>query len=229
MDPKKLFNDERLNGKCVYCGDIPDTRDHVPSKVLLDQPYPIGLPVVPCCKACNNGFSADEVYLACILECVIHGTTITEKLTRPKIKRILQEKPQLQAKIELCKNSNKNPITWDPDKQKIRNTILKLARGHAAYELSEPQTGEPEFIAITPRSLMSDSEIEEFENFRDHELWPEIGSRSFINTIISNKSVSIESGWNVIQTSRYRYMVNYEEGTSVKIVISEYLYCQITF
>ncbi len=37
MDPRKLFIDERLTGMCVYCGTRPDTRDTVPSKVLLDD------------------------------------------------------------------------------------------------------------------------------------------------------------------------------------------------
>ncbi|TDP73113.1 hypothetical protein DES47_102859 [Roseateles toxinivorans] len=38
-DPGKLFVDDRLTGICVYCGTRPDTRDHSPSKVLLDEPY----------------------------------------------------------------------------------------------------------------------------------------------------------------------------------------------
>ena len=37
MDPRHLFIDERHTGMCVYCGTHPDTRDHVPSKVLLDE------------------------------------------------------------------------------------------------------------------------------------------------------------------------------------------------
>ena len=49
MDPRHLFMDERLTGKCVYCGAQPETRDHVPSKVLLDEPYAAQLPVVGAC------------------------------------------------------------------------------------------------------------------------------------------------------------------------------------
>lgn len=37
MDPRKLFVDERLLEMCAYCGGQPDTRDHVPSRVLLDD------------------------------------------------------------------------------------------------------------------------------------------------------------------------------------------------
>ena len=57
MDPRKLFVDERMTGMCVYCGGQPDTRDHVPSRVLLDDPLPDNLPVVDACRACNESFS----------------------------------------------------------------------------------------------------------------------------------------------------------------------------
>ena len=42
---------------CVYCGNAAGTRDHVPPKVLLDEPYPPDLPPVPACDECNNRFS----------------------------------------------------------------------------------------------------------------------------------------------------------------------------
>jgi hypothetical protein len=40
MDPRKLFADERFK-VCAYFGDsdMPFTKDHVPSKVLLDDPF----------------------------------------------------------------------------------------------------------------------------------------------------------------------------------------------
>ena len=74
MDPRKLFVDERLTGKCIYCGRNPETRDHVPSRVLLDKPFPDNLPVVDACRTCNEDFSQDEEYLACLIECAICGT-----------------------------------------------------------------------------------------------------------------------------------------------------------
>jgi hypothetical protein len=53
----KTFSDKRHEAFCVYCGNAPDTDDHVPSKVLLDKPYPDQLPVVNACRSCNQGFS----------------------------------------------------------------------------------------------------------------------------------------------------------------------------
>jgi hypothetical protein len=38
MNPEHyLFVDERLLGTCAFCGGTPGTRDHVPSKILLDD------------------------------------------------------------------------------------------------------------------------------------------------------------------------------------------------
>ena len=99
MDPRKLFYDDRLKGHCVYCGGSEETRDHVPSKVLLDEPYPEDLPVVPACLECNNGFSLDEEYLACFLECVLCGTVDPRALKRDRIRRKLQDNPNLLALI----------------------------------------------------------------------------------------------------------------------------------
>src|SRR5690349_5967316 len=95
MDPKHLFYDDRLKGFCVYCGGPEETRDHVPSKVLLDEPYPTPLPVVPACERCNGSFSLDEEYLACFIECTICGTTDPTKVRRPRIQRKLRDAPAL--------------------------------------------------------------------------------------------------------------------------------------
>jgi hypothetical protein len=60
MRQLRTFGDERELCLYAYCEGVPETRDHVPSRVLLDEPYPENLPVVPACKSCNSGFSADE-------------------------------------------------------------------------------------------------------------------------------------------------------------------------
>jgi hypothetical protein len=61
VDQLKDFADSRLIAGCVYCGGLDETRDHVPSRVFLDSPFPENLPVVPACWECNNSFSRDDV------------------------------------------------------------------------------------------------------------------------------------------------------------------------
>src|SRR3989442_243424 len=97
MDPKQLFYDTRLKGSCVYCGCAPESRDHCPSRVLLDEPFPSDLPVVEACTRCNGSFSKDEQYLACLIECVLCGSVEPDRIRRPKIRRILLENPALGA------------------------------------------------------------------------------------------------------------------------------------
>ena len=71
MDQLNNFVDNRLIRGCCYCDKTADTRDHVPSKCLLDQPYPANLPVVGCCDSCNQNFSQDEQYIAGRIESVL--------------------------------------------------------------------------------------------------------------------------------------------------------------
>src|SRR5579883_1837339 len=72
MEQIPNFGDIRQLAWCVYCGGGTETRDHVPSKVLLDDPLPKNLAVVPACLSCNTGLSGDE-YFACLIECVLAG------------------------------------------------------------------------------------------------------------------------------------------------------------
>ena len=93
VDPKKLFSDERFNGYCVYCGGNDATGDHVPSKVLLDKPFPSDLPKVAACADCNLSFSSDEPYLACLIDCVIAGSVNPIKVGREKVQGRIQIHP----------------------------------------------------------------------------------------------------------------------------------------
>lgn len=230
MDPKHLFMDRRLAGMCVYCGAKPDTRDHVPSKVLLDEPYPSLLPVVEACSNCNVGFSLDEQYLSCFLECVICGTIDPRGLQRPKVKRILKDNPALQHRIDASRNSNESDsLIWQPETDRVRKIIAKLARGHAAYELY-PKLEDPLAVTVSPLPLLSEQEIEAFENVTSGELepWPEIGSRAFLRAWGKGPDRFEQlSGWIVIQPERYRYAVIENGGVLVRMVLSEYLACEV--
>lgn len=102
------YGDQRLQSYCVHCGGSTETRDHAPSKVFLDEPYPANLPVLPSCAECNEGFSLDEEYTACFLECVLCGSTIPELLRRKKVKRILEERGPSYAHRTLKKRNTNN-------------------------------------------------------------------------------------------------------------------------
>lgn len=232
MDPRKLFVDERLVGSCAYCGGAPDSRDHVPSKVLLDDPLPPDLPVVEACSICNAKFSLDEEYLACFLECVLSGSASPESLSRPKIKSILARKVELAKRIQSrCRQEGDGGLIWEPEEHRVRNVVLKLARGHAAFELSLPQINEPDAVQVFPFATMSGAERDAFEKVAASHgrLWPEVGSRAFMRTPDVKPYAGLADAWFVVQANRYRYSVVQDGGVRVHMVLSEYLACSVNW
>lgn len=227
MDPKKLFVDERLVGFCSYCGKTSGTRDHDPSRILLDKPHPSNIPVVDSCKECNESFSLDEEYIACLIECVIFGTTNLDSLEREKIKRIFCKRLSLSSRILDSRIEDKeNNILWRVEVDRLKKIILKLARGHLAYELNVFHFDEPDFLQYIPLGIMSDEEFLAYNSVSEQNgLLPEIGSRAFIHLW---KNSNFEwTHWRIVQEGRYRYCVEQGNGDKVQFVLSEYLACTV--
>lgn len=231
MDPKQLFFDDRFRDVCAFCGGAADTNDHIPSKVLLDQPYPDDLPGVEACFDCNNGFSLDEEYLACFVECVICGTTDPAVLRRPKVQAIMRRKPALAAMIEASRREQDGRMIWVPENDRVRNVILKLARGHTNYAYSTQQTEEPAHVVFLPLESLSPEQRETFESMPESDglaAYPELGSRAFANLFVVNDKVfDIEAGWSILQPGRYRFALPNSDASAVRIVLSEYLACEV--
>ena len=130
MDPRQLFADERRTAFCVFCGDPPTTCEHAASRILLDDPLPDDLPTVGSCHRCNSGFSRDEEYLACLIDCVISGSTAPDKLERAKVRASLIHSPSLAARIASCRaEDTSGTIIWKPEDSRVRNVIVKLGAG----------------------------------------------------------------------------------------------------
>lgn len=53
MINRDKYSDERYNELCSYCGNYGDTKDPVPSKVLLDNAFPENMHKVDCYLECN--------------------------------------------------------------------------------------------------------------------------------------------------------------------------------
>ena len=60
ISSRRPFLDSRLDRGCAYCGNRPDTKDHDPSRVLLDDPLPNNIRMSELVFKCNNGFSLDR-------------------------------------------------------------------------------------------------------------------------------------------------------------------------
>lgn len=226
---RKIQNlgDNRNKGSCVHCGGPNETRDHAPSVVLLDDPLPPDLPASPSCAACNQGFSKDEAYFACLLECVMVGDANPALVQRDKIASLMRRRPALTAELAALKRSDGDRVIFSFDHQRVENVVLKLARCHVAYEMNEPRTDEPEHIWFQPLSVMSCDELNAFENEPDSlAVWPELGSRAMQRLLISDDNAFSE-GWLNIQPGRYRFKVTLEAGLRVRMVVREYLACEV--
>lgn len=228
MEQIRNFGDSRQTDGCAYCGTQADTRDHVPSRVFLDAPYPNNLPVVPACKSCNEGFSLDEQYVACIVECVLAGSAHPNGVQREKIKKTLRRRAKLVSRLDHSREEDLFGLTsFRVDIDRIRNVVLKLARGHVAYELNEPQFHEPSTVSIVPLPLMTPEDLERFETPPIPSVWPEVGSRAMQRAVVANEIWSFH--WMIAQPERYRYLVIVDNCTVVRIVLREYLFCEIAW
>jgi len=207
MIQRNKFSDVRLDLMCVYCGNFPNTRDHVPSKILLDEPFPENIHNVPCCYECNQGFSTDEEYFACVMECIIHESDKIEKLSRPKIKRILSKKHHLHKKITNSIQVNKDMVRFEIDYRAFNNVLLKLAKGHAAFETSEPQLRNPTSLIFKDIYSMTILERDSFFSCAQLEKYPEVGSRLFLHIVLDEKNTPY-SVWITVQENSYSYMVD---------------------
>lgn len=223
IDPGMISMDERLRpDACIYCGGNPETREHIPPKIFLDRPHPEYLPVVPSCHPCNNRKSSDEEYLACVVECIVCGTTDISGLEREKIKKSLAHSKKLQSKIEECKQITSEGIIWDVDQERAKNLAVKLAQGHIAYEefvIAE----KPRSILVAPICTLPPEIAELFSHDSgcgEFAPWPEIGSRGFLRLFAADGGGFVGS-WIEVQAGRYRYKII--ASSAVAIVIREYL------
>ncbi len=242
MDYLNNFADERLIIGCIYCsGGLEETRDHVPSRILLEPPYPANLPVVPACRDCNAGFSLDEEYFAALLECVLAGSTDPAKIRHERVARGLERNFALRERLESSKREENGRIVFAVEEGRIRNVICKLAKGHATYELSTPYRAEPDLISWCPISEMTKDEWEDFDAAHVGGAINEIGSRNMQRLLATQVLLESENGeripmnllvndWIEVQAGRYRYQAIDElDVVRIKIVIAEYLACEVVW
>ena len=148
-----------------------------------------------------------------------------------KLLRCLKLSLNLLARIESQGLREKDAMLWIPDHSRISRIIEKIARGHASYDLGlrhlAPENGTVAHVEYAPLSLFSDTQREAFETPENLRGWPELGTRAFYKAI-SNFG-STQTDWTMVQEGRYRYMAIPPDGPTVKIVLSEYLACQVSW
>ncbi len=223
------------NNGCIYCGNPATTREHVPSKAFLQEPYPDNLPTIPACFACNNGYSEDENYVACFLDVLKSQVYYDYSEQEQTDCRIAKDK-KLQKNLQEQIKSTDGKILYQLDEQRFDRILLKLARGHAGFEYDYVDFDNTkikiwyDFMFNLPENVLMN-----FEAIPETDIAPEVGSRSittpFILQNIATGDAMRFSAWNEVQENIYRYQVSHNENgdITVKIVIFEFLYCVVEF
>lgn len=219
---------------CIYCGKPAETREHVPSKSLLIEPFPENLPTIPACFECNNGFSADEEYFVCFLE--ILKSIVYENYSIGKhVNDILSKKESLHRLIESQISSKGSYIYPSFDINRFKRIITKLAIGHAGYEYDDLNFDGATNLWFEFAPNISEEHKAEFERPKLLGVIPEISSRfsgsACIIQNVDNGEVFALSDWITVQEQRYSYNVSLNDsgGVSVKMIILDFLYCQVDF
>ncbi len=241
MDQLNNYADSRLLNGCIYCGGPPETREHVPSKCLLESPYPTNLNVVGCCESCNQSFSKDEQYFVCLIESVLCGSTDTDKIGRPSVAKILKKTPALRQRIENSRREIDGQIVFEPEIERVNNVMLKLARGHASYELSQPCRSDPNHFWCGPLLTLPKEDQETFNSVHFQQNFGEVGSRNMQRLLVTQMTVKSEDGkeknvsmvindWIDVQDDLYRFIAIDDMGMLIiRIVIAEYFACEVAW
>lgn len=205
---------------CCYCGGFADTVDHVPSKVFLDKPYPENLPVVPCCKKCNEQFSLDEEYVAVLFECVRCQSFDPHQFKREKIRKIVEHNPALLLTVK----KTSRPIldgrfSINPENARMKKVLTKLIVGHLRFE------------GLDQWFLHEDLDISFYQDIHANQdlynwfyspmfsgLLPEVGSRGLMALVEHENTGSL---WFTVQPNQYEYSVA-PDNSEVRIIIQDY-------
>ena len=230
------YSDERIRETCIPCEEdhhgITYNRDHVPSKALLNPPYPENLPVVGMCQECNSGFAKDEEYLIAFLGSVISGSVKPDPDRFPVAARILSRSPLLRKRIDQARRVQETrwgdpAIQWIPEIERVTRVIVKNARGHVLFELGQSFLSNPTYVVFIPIPLLPDEQRVHFEDGPESMLWPEVGSRMMQRTAIGDLK---PGGWVEVQPGTYRYAVHQlPELVLVRMMLREYLAAEVSW
>lgn len=104
------------------------------------------------CQPCNSSFAEDEEYLGAFLGAVLAGSADPAAQVEKRAARTFESNPGLRSRVEKSKQVDRNLLgeettTWMPENDRIENVVVKNARGHAYYEITEPMLEKPSRVA----------------------------------------------------------------------------------
>jgi hypothetical protein len=178
---------------CIYCGRSSTSSEHVPPKLLLEQPLPSNTITVPACRSCNQGFSLDEQYFWVLLGQISPAPTMAAKVQEGgSIDRALKRAPRLEDRlvrhIEPAPGGGAN-VFIKIEHARLERVLGKIALGlyFARYGRVPPPPGvEPigaypyTLTDYRPLGLVASTHSERFEPKRWHHVQSGVFSYIFI-------------------------------------------------
>jgi|GEM_PF-1137034 len=215
--------------KCIYCHEKADSREHIPSKVFLNEPFTTNLAILPSCIKCNNSYSENEQYVACLIDYIQYKMNNLKTVKREKIQKAFNARPYIEDELEnSTKYSDDGSVEYiEYNHEKIKNIVLKLSIGHAIYSLSSIYVNEQNIINYKFFPQLTKEEMDNFNLEPSYDISPEIGSRggTYLTVSSNGKPTAI---WNIVQDGQYRFLVFHNQSsTTVRIVIGEYFYSEV--
>jgi len=231
-----LEKNKRFESVCIYCRSNPaKSKEHLPSRVFIDIPYPNEYSIVPACEKCNIGFSADEVYVSCFVDKLrnalsdymipLRGKTISALSHDNELARILCE--QIRAE------SDKIYVNYQPEP--FLKILIKLAKGHLC-QLQDKVIESDCLVECTFKfkNDLSELEVYNFEELPLAEIASECGS-NFTHALLVVERVGLQPSqvlipWDEVQEGNYRYLTYFADNKFVvRIVICETLFAEVQF
>ena len=139
----------RKKGLCAYCGQLKTlSNDHVPPKLLLDQPFPPNLWVVPACDDCTSSFKKDDEYTRTTLAQDIRATwnfaaqsnlpAIIRSLRNPDARGFIDYLARQTSPSGVLTPSGGGIATIELEKERINRTGEHIMRGLYFRETRKP-------------------------------------------------------------------------------------------
>jgi len=226
---------KRFDSICIYCHtNIANSREHLPSRIFLDTPYPEEYSIVPACKKCNSGFSTDEVYVSCFIDKLRNAISKNINPLREKtVSSINHDKELARALNEQIRtDGEKIFVKYEPEP--FSKILTKLAKGH----LCQMQDKVFESDCLFNCNFKFSPDLSEVERYHFEELplagmINECGS-DFTHGLIIVEGIGLPSQafvpWNEIQEGNYRYLTYFDhDNYIVRIVICETLFAEVLF
>jgi hypothetical protein len=175
-----------------------------------------------------------------LIECAIAGTTAPEKIRRASIAQKLLQSSSLRTRLEKCRKVIGGVVTFEAEEERLRRVLLKLLRGHAAFELGRPLRDEPSYFFWWPVSIMTMEQRENFDAPHKVQFIGEVGSRGTQRLEVTQMLLADEAGktatlnfvfnhWMVVQEFNYRFHAIDDEIIVLKAVIGEFLACEASW